>query len=305
MTLRDIWARNWYSTPFHRCTSGPATCESRWPGSRSAFPFPLGPIGYGQEVEAWGEGIHLLDDWGFLDRPDFRGWSMFGGCASSRHWRRAARIYHLPRRVFAAWAAAVLFKAGVRRCARTSPATHRRPAVPGRHSRATPCITSADRMAQVARGAKPSGLRPASTGPGSMGSKAGAVPHTQRRAPAVSNGQSCRPGRGLAAAARAPAARQQGRIRGITRLAAPARRAASLAQHRMRFDGDEMQRAAVLRIALLPLIPRGPGGEEVGPGQSRSREWPVSALLPGRPQSAAAEKHRARAPRTGASDTSP
>ena len=63
-----------------------------------------------------------------------------------------------------------------------------------------------------------------------------------------------------------------------------------------------MQRAALRRIALLPLIPRGPGGEEIqAQAKAGLKNAPVSALLPGRRQAAAAEKHRARLrQRTGA-----
>ena len=47
----------------------------------------------GHEVERWGAGIHLLDDWGFLDSPEprmsFYRWGRFIPLVA-----RAARIYH-------------------------------------------------------------------------------------------------------------------------------------------------------------------------------------------------------------------
>jgi O-methyltransferase involved in polyketide biosynthesis len=62
-------------------------------GLRARFPRLRWGLWCGQEVEAWGDGIRLLDDWGYLDRPDPR-------LAHFRWMRhiplvsRAGRIYH-------------------------------------------------------------------------------------------------------------------------------------------------------------------------------------------------------------------
>jgi methyltransferase (TIGR00027 family) len=62
-------------------------------GLAERFPRVQWGLWYGQEVEAWGEGIHLLDDWGFLDRPEPRleyvRWLRVVPAVA-----RAARIYH-------------------------------------------------------------------------------------------------------------------------------------------------------------------------------------------------------------------
>ncbi len=50
-------------------------------------------IWHGQEIERWGDGIHLLDEWGFFDQPEPRlahiRWARWIDAAA-----RTARIYH-------------------------------------------------------------------------------------------------------------------------------------------------------------------------------------------------------------------
>ena len=62
-------------------------------GLATRFPRLRWGLWRGQEVESWGPGIHLLDDWGYLDRPEARlaplRWLRHIPLAS-----RAGRIYH-------------------------------------------------------------------------------------------------------------------------------------------------------------------------------------------------------------------
>jgi O-methyltransferase involved in polyketide biosynthesis len=73
-----IWSSN-----FRASVSGLAT----------RFPHFHWGLWSGQEIEAWGEGIHLLDEWCFLDRPEPRlehvRWLRYIPAVA-----RAARVYH-------------------------------------------------------------------------------------------------------------------------------------------------------------------------------------------------------------------
>ena len=79
--------------PFPPSTSGEATCRIRIAKISDRFPHLCWGLWDGHELEGWGEGIHLIDDWGYLDSPEprlsFYRWARHIPLAA-----KAGRIYH-------------------------------------------------------------------------------------------------------------------------------------------------------------------------------------------------------------------